>query len=164
MGGTAAAAGLVTRGICGVATPDDTGATKENLYINYDGDNTYRSNRQVVLQAGTVGTHYGNNVYQYTAVRGDAMKAWVEAKGYVTSSGVTSIATSGVGLSGGTITSTGTITLDSSSSGNASANKVIIRDIAGNVNSETYTITKTGTKKAHLEYNSTDDAIKFIFD
>ena len=75
MGGTAAAAGLVTRGICGVGTPDSTGAcTKENLYINYDSDNTYRSGRQVVLQAGSVGTHYGNNLYQYAAARGDAVK------------------------------------------------------------------------------------------
>jgi hypothetical protein len=42
MGGTAAAAGLVTRGICGVSTPDaTTGAcSKDHLYINYDGNNT----------------------------------------------------------------------------------------------------------------------------
>ena len=64
MGGTAASAGLVTRGICGVSTPDAiTGAcNKENLYINYDGNNTYQSGRQLVLQAGSVGTHYGNNL------------------------------------------------------------------------------------------------------
>ena len=35
--GTAADAGLVTRGICGVSTPDSNGAcSKDNLYINYD--------------------------------------------------------------------------------------------------------------------------------
>ena len=87
MGGTAAAAGLVTRGICGVSTPDATtgAANKDNLYINFDGTTTYSANRQLVLQAGTVGDNYGNNVYQYAAVRGDAMKAWVEAKGYITS-------------------------------------------------------------------------------
>ena len=79
-GGTAAAAGLVTRGICGIATPESNGTcSKENLYINYDGDNTYRPSRQVVLQAGTVGEDYGNNVYQYCAVRGDALKNYSDA-------------------------------------------------------------------------------------
>ena len=77
--GTAADAGLVTRGICGVSTPDSNGAcSKDNLYINYDNDNTYRNNRQLVLQAGTSGTHYGSNLYQYAAARGDAVKGWVE--------------------------------------------------------------------------------------
>ena len=81
MGGTAASAGLVTRGICGVSTPDAiTGAcNKENLYINYDGNNTYQSGRQLVLQAGSVGTHYGNNLYQYAAARGDAVKNYCDA-------------------------------------------------------------------------------------
>lgn len=81
MGGTAASAGLVTRGICGVSTPDaTTGAcTKENLYINYDGNNTYQSGRQLVLQAGSVGTHYGYNLYQYAAARGDAVKDYCDA-------------------------------------------------------------------------------------
>ena len=80
MGGTAASAGLVTRGICGVSTPDaTTGAcNKENLYINYDGNNTYQSGRQLVLQAGSVGTHYGNNLYQYAAARGDAVKNYCD--------------------------------------------------------------------------------------
>lgn len=81
MGGTAASAGLVTRGICGVTTPDaTTGAcSKENLYINYDGNNDYQSNRQLVLQAGSVGSHYGNNLYQYAAARGDAVKSYCDA-------------------------------------------------------------------------------------
>ena len=81
MGGTAASAGLVTRGICGVSTPDaTTGAcNKENLYINYDGNNTYQSGRQLVLQAGSVGTHYGNNLYQYAAARGDAVKDYCDS-------------------------------------------------------------------------------------
>ena len=86
IGGTAQNAGLATRGICGISAPNNnTGAaTKDHLYINYDGNNTYRSDRQLILQADGVGTYYGNNVYQYAAVRGDAMKAWVEAKGYST--------------------------------------------------------------------------------
>ena len=81
MGGTAASAGLVTRGICGVSTPDaTTGAcNKENLYINYDGNDIYQSNRQLVLQAGSVGTHYGHNLYQYAAARGDAVKDYCDA-------------------------------------------------------------------------------------
>lgn len=81
IGGTAANSGLVTRGICGVNTPTSGGAcTKDNLFLNYDGDNTYRAARQVVLQAGATGTHYGSNVYQYCAVRGDALKGWIEGK------------------------------------------------------------------------------------
>ena len=81
MGGTAASAGLVTRGICGVSTPDaTTGAcNKENLYINYDGTDTYQPGRQLVLQAGSVGTHYGYNLYQYAAARGDAVKNYCDA-------------------------------------------------------------------------------------
>lgn len=81
MGGTAASAGLVTRGICGVRIPDaTTGACdKENLYINYDGDDTYKRDRQLVLQAGSAGTHYGYNLYQYAAARGDAVKDYCDA-------------------------------------------------------------------------------------
>lgn len=81
VGGSALNSGLVTRGICGVNTPTTGGSCgKDNLYLNYDGDNTYRNNRQVVIQAGTTGSHYGNNVYQYCAVRGDALKGWIEGK------------------------------------------------------------------------------------
>lgn len=85
MSGTAESAGLVTRGVCGVTSPSSTGAcTKDNLFINYDGVDTYNTGRQMVLQAGSVGTHYGNNLYQYCVPRGDVVKAWVEAKGYLT--------------------------------------------------------------------------------
>lgn len=84
--GTAQNAGLVTRGICGVTSPDGNGGCeKENLFINYDGSNTYQSNRQLVLQAGAVGTHYGNNLYQYCAARGDAVKMYVDARKKMTS-------------------------------------------------------------------------------
>lgn len=81
MGGTAASAGLVTRGICGVTTPDaTTGAcTKENLYINYDGDNNNNPNgRGLVINAGSAGSDLGNGIYSYCAVRGDAMKAYCD--------------------------------------------------------------------------------------
>lgn len=79
MGGTAAAAGLVTRGICGATTPDGNGGCqKENLYLNYDGDNNY--SRKVVLGAGSSGDAIdGNEKYgnMLSAVRGDQMKAYV---------------------------------------------------------------------------------------
>jgi hypothetical protein len=88
MGGTAAAAGLVTRGICGVSTPNaTTGAcTKDYLYLNFDGNSTWNAAaRAVIINAGELGTDLGSGMYQYAAVRGDIVKAWVEAKGYLTS-------------------------------------------------------------------------------
>lgn len=78
-GGTAMDAGLVTRGICGITTPDSKGGcAKENLYVNYDGGSDYNANRQLVIQAGNVGSHYGNNLYQFAAARGDAVKGYVD--------------------------------------------------------------------------------------
>lgn len=81
IGGTALSAGLVTRGICGVTSPDTaTGScAKENLYINYDGDNTYKVDRQLILQAGTIGTHYGNNLYEFAVPRGEIVKNYCDA-------------------------------------------------------------------------------------
>jgi hypothetical protein len=87
MGGTAAAAGLVTRGICGASTPNaTTGAcSKDRLYLNYDGDTTWNPTvRGIVINAGSYGTDLGQSMYSYCAVRGDIVKAWVEAKGYIT--------------------------------------------------------------------------------
>ena len=106
MGGTAASAGLVTRGICGVSTPDaTTGAcNKENLYINYDGTNTYQSGRQLVLQAGSVGTHYGHNLYEYAAARGDAVKNYCDAT-YAKKSDVQSSLSSKADLENGKVPS-----------------------------------------------------------
>ena len=76
-GGNAQNAGLVTRGICGVSTPTDDGTCeKDNLYINYDGDNSYKASRHVILQAGEAGKDYGNHLYQYAAARGDAVHDW----------------------------------------------------------------------------------------
>lgn len=76
-GGTAQNAGLVTRGICGISKPTDDGACeKDNLYINYDGDNSYKASRHVILQAGDAGKDYGNHLYQYAAARGDAVHDW----------------------------------------------------------------------------------------
>ncbi len=90
IGGSAQNAGLVTRGICGVTTPDDTGACSlEYLYINYDGDNKYT--RAMVLGAGSAGNDIttstatsteATKVYGTTqaAVRGDQMVNYVTAK------------------------------------------------------------------------------------
>lgn len=76
-GGTAQNAGLVTRGICGISESTDDGACeKDNLYINYDGDNSYKASRHVILQAGDAGKDYGNHLYQYAAARGDAVHDW----------------------------------------------------------------------------------------
>lgn len=84
MGGDASAAGLVTRGICGIGITDaNVGACeKQNLYVNYDGnkDTTYKVNRQLILQAYQEGTHYGHNLYEFAAARGDAVKGFVEEK------------------------------------------------------------------------------------
>ena len=76
-GGDARNAGLVTRGICGISVPTDDGTCeKDNLYINYDGDNSYKASRHVILQAGEAGEDYGNHLYQYAAARGDAVHDW----------------------------------------------------------------------------------------
>lgn len=78
MGGTALSAGLATRGICGVTTPDGKGGcTKENLYLNYDGNNNYW--RKVVLGAGSAGNEIANSsgAYTFSAVRGDQMVSYV---------------------------------------------------------------------------------------
>lgn len=86
MGGTAQDAGLVTRGVCGVMTPGSDGAcSKDCLYVNYDGNNTNNpTGRGLILNAGLSGNSLGNGMYQYAVPRGDVVKAWVEAKGYLT--------------------------------------------------------------------------------
>lgn len=76
MGGSAAAAGLVTRGVCGVTAPDaNGGCTKDHLYVNYDSDNNY--SRKLVLGAGSPGTAMTGGAYTYSAVRGDQMASYV---------------------------------------------------------------------------------------
>lgn len=91
VGGTAQEAGLVTRGICGVSTPDSTtgACTVDNLFINYDGDNKY--SRSLVLGAvnpgdavtlTTAASTDATNKYgtKWAAVRGDQMVNFVNAK------------------------------------------------------------------------------------
>lgn len=79
-------AGLITRDICGISDPTDDGACeKDSLYINYDGDNSYKASRHVILQAGEAGEDYGQNLYQYAAARGDAVHDWVLNNFYIKS-------------------------------------------------------------------------------
>lgn len=97
MGGSAISAGLVTRGICGCSLPNSTtgACTGDNLYINARSDGNYQSGRQLVLQATQVGTHYGNNLYQYCAARGDAVKSYVENNFAPKTQAITTLSTSG---------------------------------------------------------------------
>lgn len=132
-GGTAASAGLLTRGISGIGVPTTGGAcSKENLYINYDGNNDFNAGRQVVLSAGTVGNHLGSNMYQYTAPRGEIVKNWVEAKGYATTSQVDAkqdAITASNKLSASLVS--GLATVATSGSYNDLANKPSIPDVSG---------------------------------
>jgi hypothetical protein len=108
IGGTAASAGLVTRGVCGVTPPDTTtgACTKSQLYINYDGDNAYT--RSLVLGADGEGVAITTSTATSTiatsamgktksAIRGDQMVNYVTAKiaGLAQSSSLAAVATSG---------------------------------------------------------------------
>lgn len=105
MGGTAAAAGLVTRGICGVSTPDSTGAcTKENLYLNYDGDSNY--SRKVILGAGSVGDSIAGGATTFSAVRGDQMVGYVNSLALIKSGKQTTTSTADGGSNVYTFTDT----------------------------------------------------------
>lgn len=75
------AGGVWTKGIIGVTEPDTDGkCSRGPLYINYNSTNTYDAGLHLLLQASKAGTHYGNNLYQYAAARGDAVKAYVDTK------------------------------------------------------------------------------------
>lgn len=135
--GTAANAGLVTRGICGVSTPDINGAcSKENLYINYDGNNDFNAGRQVVLNAGAVGNHLGSNMYQYAVPRGDIVKAWVEAQGYVKTTQIPTV-------NNGTLTiqknGTTVKTFSANQSGNVTANITVPTKVSELTNDSEFT-------------------------
>ena len=132
--GTDANAGLVTRGICGVTTPDINGAcSKENLYLNYDGNNDFNAGRQVVLNAGSVGNHLGSNMYQYAVPRGDIVKAWVEAQGYAKTTQIPTVNNGKL-----TIQQNGTnvATFGANQSTNATANITTITDVKMNSTSK----------------------------
>ena len=75
--------------------------------------------------------------------------------GYVSSSGVTSIA-AGSYLTGGTVTSTGTFAVDATSAN--TANKVVARDGSGNFSAGVVTATATAARYADLAENYVGDA------
>lgn len=120
IGGTAAEAGLITRGICGVTAPNSsTGAcTKSELYVNFDGNSNNAYSRQLVLGASEAGSAistdtissenasaiYGN---LYSAIRGDQMVNYVTAKMTNASlSGVPTADTASAGTSSNQIATT----------------------------------------------------------
>ena len=76
---------------------------------------------------------------------------------------VTSVATSGTGLSGGTITTSGTITLNSNANGNRNANQVVIANAAGTIQTEKLAISSGSTTKATMQYDGTNNCVKFVF-
>lgn len=121
MGGTAQAAGLVTRGICGVAPPDNSGnCVKENLYINFDGNQNYNPNgRGLILNAGSAGSPLGSGMYQYAVPRGDIVKAWTEAQGYAKKTDVSTAVTTTT-LTATDATFTGQTTVPTANEGNSS--------------------------------------------
>lgn len=87
----------------------------------------------------------------------NAVKTFVEGKGYVTSSGVTSVAT-GAGLTGGTITGTGTIKAYLKSETKATYNSTTVT----NTSSRQYAVTpdKTGYLSVNVPWTDTHRVIK----
>jgi len=135
MGGTAQAAGLVTRGICGIGSPNEYGAcAKENLYINYDGNNNFNAGRQIVSSAGAIGNHLGSNMYQYTLPRGEIVKNWVEAKGYTTNTGtITGINMNGASKGTTGVVDLGTVITSHQSLADRAVNKTLTNENLNNV-------------------------------
>ena len=160
MGGTAAAAGLVTRGICGVTTPDSsTGAcTKENLYLNYDGDNNY--SRKVVLGAGGVGDSIAGGATTLSAVRGDQMVGYVNSLALIKSGKQTTTSTADGGSNVYTFTdtkgATSTFTVKNGSKGNnghdgaAAGFGTPTASVDANVGTPSVTITSSGPNTAKV--------------
>lgn len=78
---------------------------------------------------------------------------------------VTTVSTSGTGLSGGVTAAnaTGTITLDSSSAGNAGQNKVVLRNAAGSIQTEKLAVSDGATTQVTLQYDSAGRCLDFVF-
>lgn len=87
--------------------------------------------------------------------------------------GTLTISTSGTGLSIGSsnasfkanASSNATIqvALDSSSAGNRAKHQVVLASDAGQINSEKFAVTSSGTVKSTIQYNSTYKAVEFVF-
>lgn len=91
--------------------------------------------------AGAGAATYSSGISSLTVDAYGRVTAVTGSAGYVTSSGVTSI-TAGSYLTGGTITSTGTIAVDATNLNTAS--KVVARDASGNFSAGTITATLSG--------------------
>ena len=159
MGGTAAAAGLVTRGICGVMTPGSTGAcTKENLYLNYDGDDNY--SRKVVLGAGSIGNNIAGGATTLSAVRGDQMVGYVNSLALIKSGKQTTTSTADGGSNVYTFTdtkgATSTFTVKNGSKGSnghdgtAAGFGTPTASVDANVGTPSVTITSSGPDTAKV--------------
>ena len=159
MGGTAAAAGLVTRGICGVMTPGSTGAcTKENLYLNYDGDDNY--SRKVVLGAGSPGNSIAGGATTLSAVRGDQMVGYVNSLALIKSGKQTTTSTADGGTNVYTFTdtkgATSTFTVKNGSKGSnghdgtAAGFGTPTASVDTNVGTPSVTITSSGPDTAKV--------------
>ena len=86
-----------------------TGEQGKNLYVSGNAKVT----GTLYIGSATAATQtWVQNQGYITSLSGYATQTWVQQQGYVTSSGVTSVSTS-TGLTGGTITSTGTISISS---------------------------------------------------
>ena len=144
-----------------------TAQTTQALYpIKYDAQGH-------ITGAGTAVASLPANGGNADTLEGHAASYFYQASnpnGYVTSSGVTSITinTSGTGLSGGsasaiTTTGTRTITLDSSSAGNAAANKVVLRNATGSIQSDKFAVSSSATTKVNIQYNTSEDCLDFVF-
>ena len=138
-------------------------ADTTNKKITISAPSVTDTNQTVKTSSVTFGS---NDAVQITAgsnitVTGDAGAKTITIAGKAGT--VTSVATSGTGLSGGTITSSGTITLDSSSAGNAAQNKVVLRNAAGSIQTEKLAVSSGTTTKVNLQYNTTDDCLDFVF-
>lgn len=113
---------------------------------------------------GTTGKMYFRNAYN-SATFSDwatlATEAWVTGKGYVTSSGVTSVTVKGSnGLSGsGTVTSTGTITLSNSGVRSTTINGDYLRVNTNGTNSDLTIPYATAATKLKNYYSSRPTSI-----
>ena len=90
----------------------------------------------------------------------------VDTTAYTTNTGtITGVSTSGTGISGSGTSGSVTITLKSSSDGNANSTNypVVLRNANGSIQTEKVAISSGTTTKATIQYDTTDDCVKFIF-
>ena len=154
LGAGESATEVCSKGLSGTAPANDAEdlylAADANIYILSNCD-TYANRKSITID--TSGNLITNNGYLYS--NGSSNKV------------VTAVSVSGTGLSGGVTAAnaTGTITLKSSSAGNASSTDypVVLRNANGSIQTEKLAVSSGTTTKATMQYNSTEDCIEFIF-